>query len=184
MAHSTDALVLAPVLIVCADRRARQGVREIFDTWGVPADEAQDTVDAAEKLLFRNPHSAVVCDELLPSGAAHELRRLLLWQGMEMPFVMAVERPWTPVTRIPNLRLLEKPLCADALWTALDDLMDGALARHQHTLDERDARAWSHRRPSSSSNPFLLCDSDGLDQSVGRRNDSLASLFEAGRQLR
>lgn len=174
-------MALAPVLIVSADRRTRQVMRAIFDTWNVPAEEAEDTVDAAEKLLFRNPHSAVICDESLPSGTAHDLYRLLLWQGMEMPFIVAVNAPWGRLISGTSLRMLEKPMCADVLWDTLNDLMDGAMARYQQVLDNRDAAEWSRHCAQSRNNPFLLCDSAGQDQSVGRRNDSRPSLFEVGR---
>ena len=181
MATMDEALTLAPVLIVSADSRTRQGMHSIFDTWGIPADEAEDTVDAAEKLLFRNPHSAVICDESLPSGTADDLCRLLLWQGMEMPFVVAVSNPWNRISRNPRLRMLEKPLRTDSLWDTLNELMDGALAHYQQALDARDAAEWSRQCSKPPTNPFLLCDSAGMDQSVGRRNDPVPSLFEAGR---
>ena len=172
--------VLAPVLIVSADARTRQVIHSIFDTWSVPADEAQDTLEAAEKLLFRNPHSAVICDESLPSGTAHDLFRLLLWQGMEMPFIVADENRWTRAPHNPNLRTLGKPLSSDALWEALNDIMDGALDRYQKSLDTRDAAEWSSHLGRSQDNPFLLCDGAELDQSVGRRNDHRSALYEVG----
>lgn len=184
MAPLDEALALAPVLIVSADRRSRQLIRSIFDTWSVPADEAVDTLDAAEKLLFRNPHSAVICDESLPSGTANDLFRLLQWQGMEMPFVVAAETPWLRLPRSPSLRVIGKPVNSGLLWEILDDLMEGALARFQHTLDVRDAAEWSCRRMIPSNEPFLLCESAGLDQSVGRRNDPEPSLFHASAQPR
>jgi DNA-binding NtrC family response regulator len=179
MPLSDEDFVLAPVLIVSADSRTRQVIRGIFEGWDVPVDEAQDTLDAAEKLLFRNPHSAVICDESLPDGTAHDLFRLLLWQGMEMPFVVAVEKSWMRTSRSQNFRLLEKPLSSDALWEVLNDIMDGALSRYQKSLDAQDAAAWS-RFTKPEDQTFLLCDGAELDQSVGRRNDPRTALFEVG----
>lgn len=57
--------------------------------------------------------------------------------------------PETPWLRLPRVSAGDQEAGElDLLWNLLDDLMEGALARFQHTLDVRDAAEWSCQRDS------------------------------------
>lgn len=128
--------MLAPVLLVSDLSSSRQKMRGMLETWSLSVQEADDVTSAMMKILYRGPHCAVICDDLLPDGSAHDFVRLLHDQGFE-----------TPVLIVSNASAMNAmPLHEDDLWEALDTVLEGGLTRLDRALDELDAAMWTQRR--------------------------------------
>lgn len=116
-------------LVVAAFDTLRQEWRMLLESWGFRVEAASDISVAAQRILFRKRYSVIICDEVLPGGTAARLMRLMRGQGIGIPFIIARNGGSLGTGESLHCSLVPKPVTEAALWSALNRVTEGEVAR-------------------------------------------------------